>query len=101
MGDINNIDWSSPKIIVSSRWLCEDVNKINKWFPTSQLCCVCGSDTGKKPVHIRKCDCPECGTKRIFRDVNASINISNYGLRQIDDQYKAGTVGIQTCEASP
>lgn len=28
------------------------------------------------------------------RDVNAAINIRNYGIGQIDDRYTAGTVGI-------
>jgi putative transposase len=58
-----------------AEWKGKTVIKADKWFPSSQLCCVCGASTGKKPLHIRKFDCPSCGTKEIDRDINASINI--------------------------
>ena len=47
------------------------------------ICSSCGANTGKKPLNIRKFDCPNCNTKNIDRDINASINIRNYGLGQI------------------
>ena len=41
-----------------------------------------------------------CGTKNIDRDVNASINIRNYGLGHLDDRNTAGTVEIKACGVS-
>ena len=61
--------------------------RIDKFFPSSQICSHCGSRTGKKPLHIREFVCPHCQTKQ-HRDLNASINIRNYALGMIDDRYK-------------
>ena len=81
-----------------SLWKGKTVVKIDRWFPSSQICSVCGANTGKKPLNIRKFDCPHCKTKNIDRDINASINIRNCGLRQLDNT--AGTVGIKACGVS-
>lgn len=99
---IGDVSWGKfiEQLAYKAEWNGKTLIKIDKWFPSSQLCCVCGSNTGKKPLHIRKFDCPECETKKIDRDVNAAINIRNYGLGQIDDRYTAGTVGIQACGVS-
>ena len=61
--------------------------QIDKFFPSSQICSNCGSNTGKKPLHIRSFTCSNCNTKH-HRDLNASINIRNYALGIIDDRYK-------------
>ena len=61
--------------------------QIDKFFPSSQICSNCGSNTGKNPLHIRSFTCPNCNTKH-HRDLNASINIRNYALGIIDDRYK-------------
>ncbi len=83
-----------------SLWRGKTVVKIDKWFPSSQLCSLCGANTGKKTLNIRKFDCPNCGVKNIDRDINASINIRNYGLGQLDNRYTAGTVEIKACGVS-
>lgn len=52
--------------------------KVDKWFPSSQICSCCGSR--KKLTladRIYKCNCG----LTIDRDVNAAINIKNEGLR--------------------
>ena len=99
---INDVSWGKfiEQLTYKAKWNGKTLIKIDRWFPSSQLCCVCGSTTGKKPLHVRKFDCPECGTKKIDRDLNAAINIRNYGLGQIDERYTAGTVGIQACGVS-
>ena len=61
--------------------------QIDKFFPSSQICSNCGSNTGNKPLHIRSFICPHCGTKHDM-DINASINTRNYALGIIDDRYK-------------
>ena len=55
--------------------------KVDKWYPSSQLCSCCGSQ--KKLTlsdRIYKCD---CGLK-LDRDYNAAINIKNEGLRLLE-----------------
>ena len=55
--------------------------KIDKWYPSSQICSHCGSKQ-HMPLNIRTYHCPCCGNN-IDRDLNAAINILNEGLRQI------------------
>ena len=56
--------------------------KVDKWFPSSQLCHWCGyRSENLKDLRIRKWDCPYCGHKEIDRDWNAAINIKVEGLR--------------------
>ena len=91
---ISDVAWSEfmRQLEYKATWKGKTIIKISKWFPSSQICSNCGSGTGKKPLHIRKFDCPECNTKNIDRDINASINIRNYGLGQTDNRNSAGTV---------
>jgi putative transposase len=54
--------------------------KVDKWFPSSQLCHCCGTlHKEMKDLTIRTMRC-DCGTI-ISRDQNAAINIRNAGLR--------------------
>lgn len=54
--------------------------KVDKWFPSSQLCHCCGTlHKEMKDLSIRTLRC-DCGAI-IGRDQNAAINIRNEGLR--------------------
>ena len=54
--------------------------KVDKWFPSSQLCHCCGQiHKEMKDLTIRTMRC-DCGLV-ISRDQNAAINIKNEGLR--------------------
>ena len=55
--------------------------KIDKWFPSSKMCHVCGYINKNLKLSDRVWEC-ECG-KILSRDENAAINILNEGLRQI------------------
>ena len=56
--------------------------KVDKWFPSSQLCHWCGyRNENLKNLKIRKWNCPCCGHQGIDRDWNAAINIKLEGLR--------------------
>ena len=47
---------------------------ISQWEPTSQVCSVCGTHDGPKPLHVRTWACTACGTV-LDRDYNAAVNI--------------------------
>lgn len=82
---IADVAWSEfmRQLEYKAQWKGKTVLKIDQWFPSSQICSNCGASSGKKELHIRKWECPECHAKH-DRDINASINIKNYGLGQID-----------------
>ncbi len=52
--------------------------KIDKWFPSSKMCNVCGAINAELTLSDREWDC-ECGEHHL-RDLNAAINIRNVGL---------------------
>lgn len=58
--------------------------KIDKWFPSSQICHHCGTlHPEMKNLAIRKMIC-NCGIA-VNRDQNAAINILNEGLRLLNE----------------
>lgn len=80
---ISDVSWSMfvAKLQYKSDWYGKRVVKIDRWYPSSQICSNCGINSGKKTLDIRYWEC-ECGAKH-DRDINASINIKNEGLRQV------------------
>jgi putative transposase len=80
---ISDVSWSEFKrqLDYKSKWYGRELIKINKWFPSSQLCSECGYQSKiTKDLSIREWICPNCGVIH-DRDVNAAINIENEGLR--------------------
>jgi putative transposase len=57
--------------------------KIDKYYPSSQLCSSCGyQNPAVKDLSIRQWTCLQCETTHI-RDHNAAINIMNEGKRLV------------------
>lgn len=79
---ISDVSWSKfvTKLQYKADWYGREIIKIDKWFPSSQICSECGHTDGKKSLDIREWTCPICHTQH-DRDINASINILTEGLR--------------------
>ncbi|EMF0403725.1 transposase, partial [Enterococcus faecium] len=79
---ISDVSWSSfvTKLQYKADWYGREIIKVDKWFPSSQICSKCGHKDGKKPLDIREWTCPICHAHH-DRDINASINILTEGLR--------------------
>lgn len=58
---------------------------VNRFFPSSKMCNVCGYKNNKMVLSTREWVCPQCGTYH-DRDVNASINILNEGLHLLSEK---------------
>lgn len=56
--------------------------KIDKWFPSSKTCSVCGFIKDDLTLADRNWTCSGCGTTH-NRDHNAAINIRNVGLLEL------------------
>ena len=62
-------------------WQGKQLVKIDKWYPSSQLCHVCGYQNNEtKDLSVREWDCPKCGSRH-NRDKNAAINIREKARR--------------------
>ena len=57
--------------------------EVSRYFPSSQLCSVCGYRFGKQPLYQRIVNCPACGSL-MDRDYNAARNIRNEGIRLLE-----------------
>lgn len=55
-------------------WYGKTFVKIDRFYPSSQICSCCGHKDGKKALDIREWVCSNCGTNH-DRDLNAAVNI--------------------------
>ena len=55
--------------------------KVDKWFPSSKTCCVCGNVKKELTIEERTYFC-ECGNV-MDRDINAAVNIRNEAIRML------------------
>ena len=82
---ISDVSWSSfvskleYKVAENQGYLV----KIDRFYPSSKTCSNCGCVKDKLSLSERTYHCEECGFT-IDRDLNASINILNVGLKQIE-----------------
>jgi putative transposase len=80
---ISEASWAEfvRQLTYKAQWQGKTLIKINRFFPSSQMCSTCGHKDGTKALHIREWDCPQCGTRH-DRDVNAALNILHKGLKK-------------------
>lgn len=67
-----------------AEWNGRIYHKVDRFFASSQICSNCGYiNKNIKDLSIRTWTCPDCSTKH-NRDINASINILNQGIKDLE-----------------
>jgi putative transposase len=80
---ISDASWSSfvSMLKYKAEWYGRSIIQISPYYPSSQLCSHCGFKfKGTKDLGVRVWECPKCHEVN-ERDLNASINILNEGLK--------------------
>ena len=87
---ITDASWGTfvNMLTYKAEWNGKKVVKIDRFYPSSQTCHVCGYlNKETKDLSVREWECPHCHSHH-DRDINAAINILRFGLNNIS----AGTV---------
>lgn len=90
-GMFQNKKWSPKlqkiglyKLLNMIKYKCEWYGKtfiqIDRFYPSSKKCNICGYQKNDLTLDIREWTCPICNTHH-HRDINAAINILNEGIR--------------------
>ena len=83
---IHDVSWSEliRQLQYKSEWNNRIYHKVDRFYASSQICNNCNYKNEKtKNLSIREWTCPKCGTYH-NRDINASINILNQGLKDLE-----------------
>ncbi len=63
-----------------TEWAGVNLQKVDRWFPSSKLCNACGHKNDDLTLADRKWVCLGCG-ELVDRDFNAALNIRDEALR--------------------
>lgn len=97
---VNDLAWAQLVSFMNYKSIKEGkfVIKINRFYPSTQLCSSCGYQNKSLTLNDRTWTCPHCNTYH-DRDINAAINILNEGKRILfsKNENTVGTTGIHAC----
>lgn len=98
---ISDASWGTflNMLTYKAEWNDKKIVKIDRFYPSSQTCNVCGSvNKDVKDLSIREWECPSCHSHH-NRDVNAAINILRVGLKQYTSAGTADYTGGEEVRA--
>jgi len=95
--NVSDVSWYEFGRILEykSVWNSKHFMKIDRYFPSTQLCSSCGSRAHlllKDRVYV----CPNC-KEVLDRDYNASLNILKEGIKRLKISNTVATTGLQAC----
>ena len=82
------------KLTYKAEWYGREIRKISRWYPSSQLCSVCGYQNKELKPHDRQWTCWNCWTTH-DRDCNSAENIHNEATNPSWNRGRAVCLGIR------
>ena len=84
---ISDASWSTfvSMLEYKSKWYGKSFVKIDRFYPSSQICSSCGYRDGKKALDIREWTCSSCEVHH-DRDLNAATNVLMKGYSDLTGQ---------------
>ncbi|THC45638.1 RNA-guided endonuclease TnpB family protein [Massilia sp. Mn16-1_5] len=64
------------QLTYKATWRGGRVVAVDRWYPSSKTCSICGHLLDRLDLGARRWTCPDCGTVH-DRDVNAAVNLKN------------------------
>ena len=82
------------KLKYKAEWYGRELRQVDKWYPSSQLCSVCGYQNKDLTLNDREWTCWNCWTNH-DRDENAATNIHNEGINPCWNTGRAVCLGVR------
>lgn len=60
----------------------KQIYRVDRFFPSSKACSVCGCIQEKMPLNVREWTCPECRAHH-DRDINSAINLLRQAMSEV------------------
>jgi putative transposase len=103
---ISDVGWYEfiRLIEYKTQWNGKNIVKIGRFQPSSKMCSICGTPKDDLQLSDREWDCDNCGAHH-KRDLNAAINIKNFGLKAepspVNVGQKVERIGCEPCRLTP
>lgn len=82
-----DFSWHQFKTLLKYKleWRGKHYQEVDRFFPSSKLCSVCGHRNSELTLAEREWVCPDCKTRH-QRDLNASTNLKREGIRLLQEK---------------
>lgn len=84
---VSDVSWYEfrRQLTYKTIWYGKVLSVVDRYYPSTQLCNVCGNNGGKKSENIRLWKCIYCNSE-LERDLNSAMNICNEGIRLLSNK---------------
>ena len=77
----------------------KQIYRVDRFFPSSKTCSVCGCVQEKMPLHIREWTCPDCGAHH-DRDINAATNLLRQAMPEVTRGERSALVASEISDVT-
>jgi putative transposase len=81
---ISDAGWGELRrqLVYKGVWYGTQVVVIDRFYPSSRTCSICGKVLPELPLAVRVWNCPNCGAQH-DRDLNAAMNLKNEAINRV------------------